>query len=435
MASRLKSVLMAAAFATALGATAARAETLTFSNWKSTEMPAVQNELFAEFRKENPKIDLKIEEIGFIEYIQKMELSGRAGQLPDAFELWVPTELARFAEEGWIMPLDGFIAKEKAAGNDILAAYAPWATTSYDGKVYVLPSMGLTNVLLWNKTAFQKAGLPPRAPRTMEELVEFAKKLNNPPAMYGLGLDGNGPELWLALSWFYYTNGVRIGCVDGEIQVNKPKAIEALKLIVDLVNKDKVVPSFTNTNFEKLRSEFAAGKVAMMPDWNGVPSVISELKPNFEWGIAPLPTWKTTGTMLTGGDSTYAIAANAKNPEDAWKLIKFLTGFGAQKKIADNWPFFITRNDIWMEIGKGTIKNSPDLKVALEQSKVANAYDPYMELPPQLFQAVDVYRTALHQVIAGQKQPQAAMDEVAKEWKELFADWHDQYGGSSACTK
>ncbi|MGH7886420.1 MAG: ABC transporter substrate-binding protein, partial [Candidatus Binatia bacterium] len=127
-------------------------------------------------------------------------------------------------------------------------------------------------------------------------------------------------------------------------------------------------------------------------------------------------------------DSTYAIAANSKNPAAAWEFIKHMTSYDAQKLIVENWPFFITRKDVWSEIGKGEIKNSADLMVALEQSQRPNAYDPYKEMPPQLFEAVDAFRAEMHRVILGEKAPQEAMDAVAAAWEQLYADWEDTYG-------
>jgi sn-glycerol 3-phosphate transport system substrate-binding protein len=410
------------------GALAQDKTVLTHSNWRSTEMPDIFSKVFNDYRAANAGIELQVEEIGFIEYIKKMELSGQAGALPDTFELWVPTQLARFAEEGWIASLDELIEADRAAGNDVLAAYEPWADTGYKGSTYLLPSLGLTNVLLWNRTLFKEAGLPDRAPETIEEMLEFAKKLTKPPHVYGLGLDGNGPELWLALAWMFYANETRIGRVGGDFQINKPKAVETVQFIVDLVNKHGVVPSFTTTDFEKLRSAFGAGRVAMMPDWNGVPAVIAGLKPTFDWAIAPLPKGKTTGAMLMGGDSTYAISANAKDKQAAWEFIKVLAGHDTQKAIADAWPFLITRKDIWAEVQGGMIGTSESLKVALEQSLRPNAYDTYAEMPPQLLQAVDIFRTELHGVIANRKTAQDAMDSVAEGWADLYEEWEETYG-------
>jgi len=401
---------------------------LTHWNWRSVEMPKVMGEIFDRFKKEH-YVDLQADEVNFIELIQKMEMAGRAGALPDTFELWVPTQLARFAEEGWIIPLDEFIERDEAWGATITDRFYDWSDTTYKGKVYTLPSMGLTNVMAWNKTAFEKAGLPPHAPTTWAELVTFSQKLNNPPDMYGLGLNGNGPELWLSLAWIFYTNDARIGRVGGRIQINSPEAVEAVEFIEDLVNKYKVVPTFTSTDMQKLRTGFSRGKIAMLPDWNGVPSVIEGYNPEFEWSVDLMPKGKTTGAMLMGGDSTYAITADSKNRELAWAFLKHMTSFESQKLIVENWPFFITRKDIWEDvIEKGKIKNAHRLMVAIEQANLPNAYSPYREMPPQLFQAVDAFRTELHRVIFGEKTAQEGMDAVAKAWEELFTEWTDKYG-------
>ena len=58
-------------------------------NWRSVEMPKVMGNIFDRFWNDNPDIDLQVEDVNFIELIQKMELSARAGAMPDTFELWV----------------------------------------------------------------------------------------------------------------------------------------------------------------------------------------------------------------------------------------------------------------------------------------------------------------------------------------------------------
>ncbi|MGI9294621.1 MAG: extracellular solute-binding protein, partial [Pseudomonadales bacterium] len=235
--------------------------------------------------------------------------------------------------------------------------------------------------------------------------------------------------LWLSIGWLFYANNARIGRVDGQIQINSPAAIEVVELLVDLVNVQKVTPAFTSTDMQKLRTEFSRGKIAMLPDWNGVPSVIEGYDPSFEWDVAPMPKWKSTGAMLMGGDSTYAISATSENPELAWKLIKHLTRFESQKHIVENWPFFITRKDVWEDvIEEGKIKNSDRLVVAIEQARKPNAYSPYREMPPQLFEAVDAFRTELHLVIFGDKTAQEGMDAVAVAWEALYKEWEDRYG-------
>jgi len=407
---------------------ASAGDTVSHWNWRSTEMPTVMGTVFDRFRAENPDTELQVEDINFVELIQKMELSARAGAMPDTFELWVPTQLARFAEEGWIMPLDDFIAQDLANGEDVMAAYESWADTTYKDHVYTLPLMGLTNVMAWNKTAFEAAGLPARAPETCDEMVDFARKLNNPPEMYGLGLNGNGPELWLSLGWLFYANEARIGRVDGEFHINSPEAVEVVQYIVDLANEG-LLASFTSTDMQKLRTEFSTGKIAMIPDWNGVPSVIAGYTPDFECGVAKMPVCKTSGAMLMGGDSTYAISATSENPEASWKLIKHLTSFESQKLIVENWPFFITRKDVWNDVIKaGKINNADQLVVAIDQANLPNAYSPYREMPPALFEAVDAFRTELHLVVFGEKTAQEGMDTVAAAWEALYGEWEERYG-------
>jgi len=89
-----------------------------------------------------------------------------------------------FVGQGMVAPLDEFMAKAKAAGNNVEdrilpqvrdVVYRPWP----DGKplLYGLPEQLMVMGIYYNRELFRRAGLPPRAPKDWEEMVEFARKI------------------------------------------------------------------------------------------------------------------------------------------------------------------------------------------------------------------------------------------------------------------
>mgnify|MGYP003694417483 CR=1 FL=1 len=69
-----------------------------------------------------------------------------------------------------------------------------------DGKYYALPTAVRSLALFWNKTLFKEAGLDPeRPPATLDELVDYAKKLtkrspNGDLLQAGLTIDMGGQD-------------------------------------------------------------------------------------------------------------------------------------------------------------------------------------------------------------------------------------------------
>ena len=49
--------------------------------------------------------------------------------------------------------------------------------------------------------------------------------------------------------------------------------------------------------------------------------------------------------------------------------------------------------------------------------------DAYRNLPPQTREATDIFNTEIQKAALGQKTVQAAMDDVARQWTELWAAW------------
>jgi maltose-binding protein MalE len=95
---------------------------------------------------------------------------------------------------------------------------------------------------------------------------------------------------------------------------NTPEGVKAVEWYVERVNKDKVVaPGILSNGEREKRANFASGNIAMMFEGPWGISIQKQLNPNLEFGIAPLPTNVTNGTMVRGAMNT--IAAQSQNKE------------------------------------------------------------------------------------------------------------------------
>ena len=168
----------------------------------------------------------------------------------------------------------------------------------YKGKLLGMVWAGTTKALFYRKDLFEKAGLS--APKTWQEQLEAAIKLNNPPEIYGIGLPGAPVYetddnlflyLWSAGGDFFDENGK---CI-----INNAAGVKALQFYVDLVNKYHVTqPEVTSWSRKQTRRLFEAGKLAMFATgpW-GIES-LRKNAPDIEFGVAPLPVDKRPATQL-----------------------------------------------------------------------------------------------------------------------------------------
>jgi multiple sugar transport system substrate-binding protein len=101
-------------------------------------------------------------------------------------------------------------------------------------------------------------------------------------------------------------------------------ATDALEWLVDMRYKSGVSPTaqeLTGTNVHNL---FLSQQIAMIPIGPWQRALYNSTK-ELPWDVAPLPRGKKsdTTTNFAGG---YPITTQSKAPDDAWVLIRFLTG-------------------------------------------------------------------------------------------------------------
>ena len=144
--------------------------------------------------------------------------------------IWVP----KFASQGWLRPLDDFF------DSPMQREFFPGDVegSKYNGKIYRVPIQSDAGMLYYRKDLLAKHEL--QAPRTWDELVSIAKKLQNPPKLWGFVFQGKQYEgivcNFLELLWG--NNGDVLNS-KGEVALGQP-GTEALEWMSDLINKHKI---------------------------------------------------------------------------------------------------------------------------------------------------------------------------------------------------
>lgn len=272
----------------------------------------------------------------------------------------------RFSISDWasrnaFRPLDDLIARDK--GKDPLCPvrdqYYPsaWDEARYPASgsnrhVYGIPTGADDRVLYYNKAIFarhadelRKAGYDPnRAPRTWSELLGYSKCLTeyNPDGSLKVaGFMPNFGNSWLYL-YCFQTDASFLSPDGRTCTMDTPNSEEALKFMVagyDQIGGYEKAKSFESGFLSQENDAFMIGKVAMKIDGNWILDDMSRFHPEIQLGVAPppvpddryyhrghytLPDDKDTYITWIGG-FCYAIPRGARNVQDAWDYIKFVT--------------------------------------------------------------------------------------------------------------
>ncbi len=199
-----------------------------------------------------------------------------------------------------------------------------------DGNIYGVPNMVSPMLFGYNKALFAKAGVE-EAPKTWDEAVEIAKKINNP----GEQVTGYATLAAEWTEWFFQYYVWQAGGdltkenEDGtaELTFTDPAVIKAAEYYQKLKNEG-VLQSDLTLKFSDLVTNFGLGKIGMMPfagDW--VSEAITKGIDPDDIGLC-LPPAGPSGKQTTaiGGDCWVINAkADQAKKDAAWEYIKYYT--------------------------------------------------------------------------------------------------------------
>lgn len=356
--------------------------TLRILTWNNNpEGTKLESKIFEEFEKENPGIKVKPVFAPYDKYNDKFLTMSAGGDQPDL--VWLqPSAMGQFVSKGILMDLS-----DKQMNED---EYLPNVLElgQVDGKQYALIRDASTTMIGYNKDMFDAAGVPyPKDDWTWGDFLDAAKKLTKVE---------NGKTVQFGIENFYLdqlltSNGGGLVSQDGkEVIIDSPESIEAAKFARDLINKYHVQP--TSAQSQGMTNLFMTGKAAMKMtgpwDWAEYAKNV-----DFEWDIVPIPAGKA-GNISAAAYLPIGIGESAEHPEEAYKLLQFLTtgkGQDIQAEIISAVPT-VKRNSDQITTMANAPENAESLANLLEQGKtVMNApYIPaYSEIYNKLIPVTD----------------------------------------------
>lgn len=308
--------------------------TLRVSTWATSEELAMDEMIIDEFERAHPEFDVQYEPIPHY-YEEKILTTAAAGSAPDVF-LLDSKIIPSFLNKGVLVDLMPYVQRL----NVDLGEYFPnvLAIAMRDSQLYAFPKDFTPLVVYYNKTIFDREGLPyPQVGWTWEEYLDIAKRLTRDTDGDGR-VDQFGTSFvnyflyWIVWVWM---NGGDVFSPDGRRATgyfNSPATEEALQFFINLQHKHKVAP-WTGSYQEVKRTGiitalFTSGKIAMILDghWR-IPFLRPYIKEGVvEIGTVPLPVPPGRRSVNVMYEAGWCVPVTSKYPAEAVKLAAFLSG-------------------------------------------------------------------------------------------------------------
>lgn len=284
-----------------------------------------------------------------------------------------------------------------------------------DNQIYSMPITNEAKFLYFNEDILRKGGYA-EPPKTWEELAEVSRDLQRKGhAKHGIVWGWRQAE-GMVCDFVLLVHGHKGAFQDekGAWTLNQGNVVKALEFMVDQLKSGIADPASTTLNDRQVVDVFAGGGIPFMLNWSFALSASNDPRSSKVAGhikVGLIPGFKSTGvvsTSVTGG-SGFAVTTTSKSPDWAWDMIQYATDRQRQlelQKIRSNMP-------VWRALyDDPTIKSSFPYVKDMERQFEYATWRPNL---PNYTQFSGIIQVAIHKALLGEKTPQQALNDAAKE--------------------
>lgn len=280
---------------------------LTVGNWPAKEGAALDTKEEQKKLFEEKYSNIKINPDTWAFDIQTYYPKAAAGLIPNVYSCYF-TEGEKIIRGGYAKEMTEIMNKLGYADklNPKLMSIC-----SANDKIYYVPENCYSLGIAYNTKLFEDAGLvnadgTPKVPATWDELVDFAKIINEKTGAAGFAIptsNNAGGWLFTPIAWSFGTKFMEQGSDDKwQATFASEECASALEFIKDLKWKHNVFPSnilIDNGEYQKM---FATGQLAMILASPDITVQVSqyEMDKN-DIGMFPVPAGPSKRVTLVGG--------------------------------------------------------------------------------------------------------------------------------------
>jgi ABC-type glycerol-3-phosphate transport system substrate-binding protein len=322
--------------------------------------PPSRQKLVDDMTARFPAIKQNITEIGgSADADKKLLAAGAAGTVPDVFYQH-EKNIGTFAAVGLPRELDTLAARDKKLVD--LNDFSPGANATYtwQGRLYGLTHQYEPNVLYYNKTRLERAGLADpleldkKGQWSLSRFEDYLKALTRgggDAAEYGMTEIGGGTDLGEQSFWLWGFNAEVFG-KDGKASTFA--SAEALKAWDSLTShrlngwlpSPQTIASWNLPAFGTLRD----GKVGFRNAGRSLSWQLADA--GGAYGVVSTPLMPNGKQTCRAGGNSYAVARDTKSLDAAWQVCAYLGTKGADLFVAERALFpnrrSTMRSDVWL---------------------------------------------------------------------------------------
>ncbi|MFI5616359.1 extracellular solute-binding protein [Streptomyces sp. NPDC051567] len=315
------------------GKTEAASKELTVWTMNGSAPKAWIDEVNKEFAAKHPGVTVKVVEQEWTDIQTKITAALSENTPPDVLELG-NTQTVGYAVTGGLADLTADKAK---LGGDAWSK-GMLASGEVDGKLYAAPWYAANRLVIYDKKAYEKAGITP--PKTRDEWVANLEKLKtSDPSSQPIYLPG---QSWYVLAGLIWDEGGDLAVKDGakwKGQLSTPQAASAMEFYKKLQSystapkdKDEALPQQSTDVIPK---GGVASWIGLGWEAQGALKALKAAGKDTEFGYFPIPgkTADKPGSVFLGG-SNLAVAERSKNKELAKEWLALAAGKDQMTKYA-----------------------------------------------------------------------------------------------------
>jgi putative chitobiose transport system substrate-binding protein len=366
--------------------------------------------LVTQYTASHPTVELEWVDVPWDTLQTKLTAAIVAGSAPALVQLNVPWAYD-YALYGALRPIDDLLGQDRDN-------YTPGAIAdlTFNGKLYGFPHYNSVNVMAYNKTLFQQAGIT-RIPATREEQLDAAKVIRARTGQYGFS-----PALG-KIAGVFLEEGLPL-VENGRAVFNSPAHVA---LIAKLANayqaggllKDKL---FSEDNFPASIDAYKSGRIAML---EAPPSALTRVRDDAPdvyavTDVAPVPIG-APGIVAGGWLFHFAMprGTSGEVAVEAARFAKFLTNDANQLEFAKLAGAFPTAKNAVADPQFQRLRTDAgayEKAMALGAKRMAFVRTLYVAGVPGFERLNRRLQDAVEAAIIGRRDAKQALDEAVAFW-------------------
>jgi len=312
---------------------------------------------------------------------------------------------AKFAAQGWLLPLDKLFPPDKREAflpADLEAGF-------HGDHFYRVPIRTDVGMLYYRKD------LMPDPPRTWGEFEAACKKYADPPERYCIVFQGMQYEGLVCnyLEFLWGTGGTLLD-KDQNVLLDREENISALHFMKKLIDAGWAPRSVITFQEQQTLEFFEQGRALMMRNWPYAWTILSRSPLEGKVGIVPFIHQAGKEPAGALGGWGLGIARTAKSPDAAWRFIEFASSPEAQKILHFRRGAVPTRRSLFQD--EEILKQNPHYRDLYEVLLKARPRPIHTEYP----RISSILQKHVSAVLVGIESPQEAALQMDQSIESLL---------------